>query len=90
MRDADDVSDSPTNSKTTKKLVPQTFTLCNCGETASLNLLSIEFESILGEFESFLDEGGKLANTTTFLTKDFLSMRGTNDNLQGQVKSTIH
>ena len=81
MRYAEDASGSPTNSKTTKKLVPQTLALRNCGETPSLHLLSIEFERVLGEFESFLDEGGKLANTATLLAKDFLSMCGTNDNL---------
>jgi hypothetical protein len=81
MRDAEDVSGSPTNSKTTKKLVPQTLALCNGGETPGLHLLSIEFKRVLGEFESFLDEGGKLANTATLFAKDFLSMCGTNDNL---------
>lgn len=81
MRDAKEVSASPTNSKTTKKLVPQTFTLRNGGKTPGLHLLSIEFKSVLGELESFLDESGKLANTTTLFTKDFLSMCGANDNL---------
>jgi hypothetical protein len=85
MRDAEGVSASPTNSKTTKKLVPQTLTLRNGGETPGLHLLSIEFKGVLRKFESFLDESGKLANTTTFLAKDLLSMCGTNDNLQVQV-----
>ena len=81
MHDAEDVSGSPTNSKTTKKLVPQTLTLCDGGETPGLHLLSIEFKRVLGEFESFLDEGGKLANTASLLAKDFLSMCSTNDDL---------
>jgi hypothetical protein len=77
---------SPTNSKATKKLVPQTLALRNGGETPSLNLLSIEFKRVLGEFESLLDESGKLANTATLLAKDFLSVCGTNDNLRLQVE----
>lgn len=81
MRDAEDVSGSPTDSKTTKKLVPQTLALRNSRETPGLHLLSIEFKRVLGEFEPLLDEGSKLANTTTLLAKDFLSMCGTNDNL---------
>ena len=85
---AEDVSGSPTNSKATKKLVPQTLALRNGGETPGLHLLSIEFKRVVGEFESFLNEGGKLANTATLLAKDFLSMCGTNDDLhtsRGQV-----
>jgi hypothetical protein len=84
MRDAEDVSGSPTNSKATEKLVPQTLALGNGGETTSLHLLSIELKRVLGELESFLDEGGKLANTATLLAKDFLSMCGTNDNLHAR------
>jgi len=88
MRDAKNVWGSPTNGKATKKLVPQTLALRNGGETPSLHLLSIEFERVLGEFKSFLNEGSKLANTAALLAKDFLGMCGTNDNLhtsRGQV-----
>jgi hypothetical protein len=81
MRGAEDVSGSPTDSKTTKKLVPQTLALRNGRETPGLHLLSIEFKRVLREFEPLLDEGSKLANTATLLAKDFLSMCGTNDNL---------
>ena len=92
MSDAEDDSGSPTNSKTTEKLVPQTLALRHGGETPGLHLLSIEFKCVLREFESFLDECGKLANTTTLLAKDFLSMCGTNDNLhtsRGQVDHSL-
>lgn len=84
------ISSSPTNSKTAKKLVPQTFALCNGGETPSLHLLGIEFKGVLRELEPFLDESGELANTATFLAKDFLGMCGTNDNLQEQAQMAIH
>lgn len=93
MRDGEGVSGSPTNSKTTKKLVPQTLALRNGGETPGLHLLSIKFKRVLREFESFLDEGGKFANTATLLAKDFLGMCGTDDNLhnrQVEVKLTVH
>ena len=93
MRDAEDVLGSPTNSKTSKKLVPQTLALRNGRETPGLHLLSIKFKCVLGEFESFLDEGGKLANTATLLAKDFLGMCGTNDNLhyiRVEDKPTVH
>jgi hypothetical protein len=85
VRDAKEVLASPTNSKTTKKLVPQTFTLRNGGKTPGLHLLGIEFKGVLGEFESFLDESSKFTNTATLLAKDFLSMCGPNDNLQVQI-----
>jgi hypothetical protein len=81
MRATGGVLRLPTNSKTAEKLVPQTLTLRNGREAPGLHLLSIEFKRVLGEFESLLDEGGKLANTTTLLAKDFLSMCSANDNL---------
>ena len=84
-----EVSASPTDGETTKQLVSQTLALCNGGEAPGLHLLGIQFEGVLGEFESFLDEGGKLANTATFLAKDFLGMGGTNDNLQIHVQAVI-
>jgi len=89
MRDAEDVSGSPTNSKPTKKLVPQSLALRNGGETPGLHLLSVEFKRVLGEFESFLDEGGKLADTATFLTENFLGMCGADDNLKSRVQEAI-
>ena len=81
------ISVSPTNSETTKKLVSQALTLCNSRETTGLHLLGIELKRVLREFESLLDEGGKLANSATFLAKDFLGMCGTNDNLQVHVQA---
>jgi hypothetical protein len=78
----EDVPYSPTNGKATKKLVPQAFTLSNRREAACLHLLGIELKGVLRKFESFLNEGRKLANTATFLAEDFLSMGSTNDNLQ--------
>jgi hypothetical protein len=56
--------------------------LRDCRETASLNLLGIELKSILGKFESLLNESSKLANTATLFSKDLLCVCGANDYLR--------
>ena len=75
------INNIPTNSKSTKKLVPQTFTLSDGRKTTVLNLLSKKFKGIFREFETFLNESSKLANTATFFTKYFLGVRRTNNDL---------
>jgi hypothetical protein len=85
-----EVSVSPTNGETAEKLVSQALTLCNSRKTPGLHLLGIEFKGVLREFESFLDEGGKLANSPTFLAKNFLGMCGTNDDLRVHVQAAIY
>jgi len=59
--------------------------LSNGRETAVLNLFGVEFKRIFGEFESFLDEGSKFTNTAALLSKDFLGMGSTDDNLRTSV-----
>lgn len=76
--------DVPTHSETAKKLVAQRLALSNGRKTAVLNLFSVEFERIFGEFESFLNEGSKFTDTAALLSKDFLGMGGTDDNLNGR------
>jgi len=71
----------PTNGKSTKKLVPQTFTLSDGRKTAVLDFLGVKFQRIFREFETFLYKSSKLANTTTFFTKNFLGVGCTNDDL---------
>ena len=71
----------PTNGKSTKKFVPQTFTLSDSRKTTVLDLLSEEFKRIFREFETFLDESSKLANTATFFTEYFLGVGCTNNDL---------
>jgi hypothetical protein len=63
----------------TKELVSQTFTLGDGRETTVLNFLGVQFERVLWEFETLLDEGSKFTNAAAFLSKDFLSMGSTND-----------
>jgi hypothetical protein len=47
-----------------------------------LDLLSIEFERVFGKFETFLDESSEFTDAAAFLSKDFLSMGSTDDNLR--------
>jgi hypothetical protein len=44
-----------------------------------LDALSIELDSVLGELETLLDEGGQLADAATLLTKNVLGVGGTDD-----------
>lgn len=71
----------PADSKTTKKLVAQALALRDGRKTTVLDLLSVEFQGVVGELEALLDERGKLTDAATLLTQDFLSVCGTDDNL---------
>lgn len=55
--------------------------MSNGRKTTVLNLFSVEFKRVFGEFESFLNEGSKFTDTAALLSKDFLGMGGTDDNL---------
>ena len=46
----------------TKELVLQTLTLHNSRETMVLNLLSIQLETVIGEFELLLNKGHELVD----------------------------
>lgn len=78
---SDQTGDSPTNSQTTKQFVSQALALGDSRKTTVLNLFSVEFEGIFGEFESFLDEGGEFANASALLTEDLLGEGGPDDDL---------
>ena len=71
----------PADSQTVEELVPQTLTLGDSGETTVLNLLGVHLERIFGETETLLDESGKLADSTTLLTQDFLGVGSADNNL---------
>ena len=71
----------PTDGKTAEKLVAQALALRDSGETTVLDLLSVEFERVLGELETLLDERGELTDTATLLTQNFLGVSGTDDDL---------
>ena len=80
------MSNIPADSKTTKELVAQALALCNSRETTVLNLLGVELKRVLGEFETFLDESSELTDAATLLTKDFLGVGGTDDDLKENIK----
>ena len=46
-----------------------------------MDLLGIQFQRVVRELESFLDKSGEFTNATSFLSENFLSVGGTNDNL---------
>jgi hypothetical protein len=46
-----------------------------------LDFFSIEFKRVFREFESLLDEGSEFTNATALLSKNFLGVRSTDDNL---------
>jgi hypothetical protein len=54
-----------------------------------LDLLSEEFKGIFREFETFLDESSKLANTATFFTEYFLGVGCTNDDLKKKCRCCL-
>ena len=46
-----------------------------------MNLLGVEFERVFGELETLLDKSGEFTDATTLLTKNFLGVGSTDDNL---------
>jgi len=54
-----------------------------------LDALSIELDSVLGELETLLDEGGQLADTATLLTKNVLGVGGTDDDSGEEEKGKL-
>ena len=43
--------------------------------------LGVQFEGVLGELETFLDENSKLTDSATLLTQNFLGVGGADDDL---------
>jgi hypothetical protein len=72
---------SPADSETTEEFVTERLALGDSGETTAQDLLGVELKRVLGEFESFLNQGGEFADTATLFAEDLLSVGGTNDNL---------
>lgn len=67
--------------KTTEELVSEGFALGDGGKTTGLNLLGVELDGVLGVLESLLDQGGEFTDAATLLSKNFLSVGGTDDDL---------
>ena len=76
----------PADSKATKELVTEGFALGDSRKTTVLDLLSVELERVVGELEALLDERGELTDAATLLTKDFLGVGGTDDDLKENIK----
>ena len=72
---------APTDGKTTEELVPQALALCDGRETTVLDLLGVQLQGVLGEFEALLHKGSKLTDAAPLLTQDLLGVSSTNDNL---------
>jgi hypothetical protein len=78
--ETNDTITGTTNSQTVKELELDRLTLSNGTETTVLDTFGIKFNSVLGKLETLLDKSGQFANTTTLLTKNVLSVGGTDDN----------
>lgn len=48
----------------------------------------LTFNAPFGELESFLDQTGKLSDSTTFLTQDLLGVCGTDDDFSSGVSNS--
>ena len=72
---------APADSKTTEKLVAEGLALSNSRKTTVLNLFGVEFQGVFGELETLLDKSGEFTDATTLLTKNFLGVGSTDDNL---------
>jgi hypothetical protein len=55
--------------------------LCDGGETTILDLGGVEGDGVLGELESFLDQGGKFADSSSLLTENFLGVGCADDDI---------
>ena len=72
----------PADSETAEELIAQTLALRDSRQAAVLDLLGVELERVLGEFEPLLNECGKLADAAALLAKDLLGVGSTNDDLK--------
>jgi uncharacterized membrane-anchored protein len=75
----------PPNSQSTQEFVSQTFALCDCRQAAMLYLLSIQFKGIIWEFETLLNKRGEFSNPSSLLSKDFLGVRSTDNDLRHSI-----
>ena len=69
----------PSDSKTIEELVSEGLALCDSTEATVLDLGGVERDGVLRELEPLLDQGGKLPDAATLLTKNFLSVGSTDD-----------
>ena len=69
----------PSNSQSSQKFVSQTLALSNGTQSSLLDFLGVKFYSSVTEFESLLYESSEFADTTSLISKDFLSMSSTDN-----------
>jgi hypothetical protein len=69
------------NRQTVEELVSEGLALCDGGETTILDLGGVEGDGVLGELESFLDQGGKFADSSSLLTENFLGVGCADDDI---------
>jgi hypothetical protein len=70
----------PSNSQSSQKFVPQTFTLSNSSQPSLLNFFGIQLDNSFTELESLLNKSSELTDMTAFVVENFLHMSCTNDN----------
>lgn len=70
-----------TNCQTVEELVSERLALCDGGETAVLDLGGVKGDGVLGELESLLNKGGKLADSSSLLAENFLCVGCADDDI---------
>ena len=70
-----------TNCQTVEELVSERLALCDGRETAVLDLGGVKGDGVLGELESLLNEGGKLADSSSLLAENFLCVGCADDDI---------
>jgi len=71
----------PPDSETVKELVAERLALSDGGETTVLDLRGIERHAVLGELEALLDQRGELTDAAALLSKNFLGVCCTDDDV---------
>jgi hypothetical protein len=71
----------PPDGQTSQELVPQGLSLGNCAQTSVLDLLSVEFQRVLGELEPLGDQSGQFPDPPSLLSKNILGVSSTDDDL---------
>lgn len=79
--EAKDTIAGPSNDKTSEKLVSEGLALDDGRQTTVQDLLGVELKQVFGILESLLNECDEVTDAAALLSKDFLGVGGTDDNL---------
>lgn len=74
-------SDSPPHSQTTQQLVLQTLRLSNRRQSSVLDLFGVQLQRSLGKLESLLDQRLEFTDPSALVSKDFLGVRSSDNDL---------